>query len=64
MERQDFKDRQIRCVDCNAIFTFTAGEQFFFWSKGLSLRKRCPECIRKRKLTLAPDVGGNRGGAE
>ena len=57
MERKDFKDRKIKCVDCGAEFTFSASEQFFFWSKGLSEPKRCPQCRLKRKLTLVREGG-------
>jgi len=55
MERKDFKDKKLKCLDCGRTFDFSAGEQFFFWSKGLSTPKRCPECRLKRKLTLAPE---------
>ena len=57
MERKDFVDKEIQCIECGATFTFSSGEQFFFWSKsGLSTPKRCPACRLKRKLTLAPEV--------
>ena len=55
MERKDFKDRKLKCVDCGAEFTFSAGEQFFFWSKGLSEPKRCFQCRLRRKLTLVSE---------
>ncbi len=52
MERKNFKNKKLRCVDCNATFTFSADEQFFFWAKGLSEPKRCPECRAERKATI------------
>ena len=55
IEGKEFKDKKLKCSDCGSIFIFSAGEQFFFWSKGLSIPKRCPECRLKRKLTLAPE---------
>ena len=55
MERKDFQDKKLKCLDCSVAFVFSAGEQFFFWSKGLSTPKRCPDCRLKRKLTLAPE---------
>jgi len=57
MERRDFVDKKLKCLDCGCEYIFSAGEQFFFWSKGLSLPKRCPECRLRRKLTL-PREGG------
>jgi len=56
MERKDFRERELKCLDCGAEFIFSAGEQFYYWSKGLSTPKRCPACRLKRKLTLAPEV--------
>ena len=59
LRKANFQDKQLVCVDCGAGFTFTKGEQRFFASKpGLVEPKRCPECRRKRKLTLVPDNGG------
>jgi hypothetical protein len=54
LRKANFKDKQLTCIDCESIFTFTKGEQYFFASKeGLVQPKRCPECRKKRKLTLA-----------
>ncbi|MFO8101390.1 MAG: zinc-ribbon domain containing protein [Dehalococcoidia bacterium] len=45
-----FIDRDLQCVDCGAAFTFTAGEQEFFATKGFTNEpKRCPECRTARK---------------
>ena len=59
----EFIDRELICVDCGSLFNFSAGEAEFFWSKGLDEPKRCAECRRYRKLTLARShalrVGGN-----
>jgi len=45
-----FEDKSIQCSDCNTTFTFTAGEQEFFASKGFTNEpKRCPECRRANK---------------
>ena len=52
MEQTEFKAATLICVNCRQAFTFTAGEQRFYWSKGLAMPKRCPECRMKRKLTL------------
>lgn len=50
--------KTLSCVDCGATFIFTAGEQRYFASKGLSIPKRCPSCRQKRRNTLVPDSGG------
>ena len=53
----EFVDRQINCLDCQQPFTFTAGEQEFYASRGLMNEPgRCPECRAARR-------GGQGGGA-
>jgi len=52
-----FQDKTLQCVDCGANFTFTAGEQEFFASKGYTNEpKRCLACRQSRRT--------NRGGAD
>ena len=54
-----YQDRTLTCRDCSEEFTFSAGEQAFFSSKGLlNDPQRCPSCraIAKRART----VGGPR----
>lgn len=51
-----FEAVRLTCCDCGQPFVFSAGEQTFYWSKGLSQPKRCPVCRQKRKLTLVPEV--------
>jgi len=53
---QFFTDVFICCVDCGFEFLFSAGEQQFFESKGLSPPKRCPKCRLRRRLTLVREV--------
>src|ERR1019366_10639468 len=41
----EYADRVLKCVDCNAEFVFTAGEQFFFREKQFkNSPKRCNGC--------------------
>jgi hypothetical protein len=54
-----FKDKVLTCCDCGCSFVFTSGEQAYFHSKGLSQPKRCPECRKRRKLSIVPDVTDN-----
>jgi len=43
-------DKTLTCAECGAPFTFTAGEQEFFASKGYTNEpKRCPECRSARR---------------
>ena len=49
------EDLTLHCVDCRQDFTFTAAEQSFFYSKQLSVPKRCPACRAERKARLVPD---------
>ena len=45
-----FEDKSLQCSDCGTTFTFTAGEQEFFQSKGYTNEpKRCPSCRQARK---------------
>ena len=45
-----FEDKTITCSDCAKTFTFSAGEQEQFQSRGYTNEpKRCPECRQARK---------------
>ncbi len=54
--KQIFRGKVLRCYDCGQSFVFTAGEQAYFKSKGLSEPKRCKPCRELRKQTLNPEV--------
>lgn len=44
-----FQDRILRCVDCDAEFVWTAGEQQFFAEKNFTNEpKRCRNCKTRR----------------
>jgi CxxC-x17-CxxC domain-containing protein len=44
-----FVDRMLTCVDCDAEFVFSAGEQLFFQEKHFTNDpKRCKRCKAKR----------------
>jgi CxxC-x17-CxxC domain-containing protein len=56
----DFQDRTLKCADCCADFTFTAGEQTFFHDKNFKNEpKRCRNCKLKRQGS-ASSGGHNR----
>lgn len=45
----EYRDRVMKCVDCGAEFTFTAGEQLFYADKGFKNEpKRCKPCKAKK----------------
>ena len=45
-----FQDKSIQCSECGTTFTFGAGEQKFFASKGLiNEPRRCPQCRKAKK---------------
>jgi len=63
----EFVDRQLTCMDCSQLFTFTAGEQDFYDRKGFKEEpKRCKNCREARKLRRNGDFmsapGGGGGG--
>ena len=44
------KDKTLTCRECGQEFTFTAGEQEFYMSRGLlNEPRRCPECRAARR---------------
>jgi CxxC-x17-CxxC domain-containing protein len=54
-----FQDKTLTCVDCGNPFTFTAGEQEFYASKGFTNEpRRCATCRSARR---AGDSGYGRG---
>ncbi|OGO35901.1 MAG: hypothetical protein A2147_07230 [Chloroflexi bacterium RBG_16_57_8] len=45
-----YQEKSIHCSDCGTVFTFTAGEQEFYASKGFTNEpKRCVPCRAARK---------------
>ena len=54
-------DKSLTCVECGSPFTFTAGEQEFFASRGYTNEpKRCPECRGARRNQQRGFGGGPR----
>ena len=45
-----FQEKTLTCSDCRTTFTFSAGEQEFFQTKGFTNEpKRCPSCRKANK---------------
>jgi len=62
-----FTDQTLYCRDCNSEFVFTAGEQEFYASRGLTNSpSRCPSCRAARKAQGGSgdrySSGGRSGG--
>ncbi len=59
-----YTDERLTCTDCGAEFTFSAGEQEFFATKGFQNKpNRCPDCRAARKSQRGGGAGGApRGG--
>jgi CxxC-x17-CxxC domain-containing protein len=55
-----YADRNLTCRDCGKQFTFTAGEQEFFATRGFSEPSRCPDCRAARKSGGDYSRGGGR----
>lgn len=49
----NYQDRELKCVECNATFTFSAGEQDYFAQRAYRDPKRCRACRDKRKQEQA-----------
>ena len=50
MSNEGYRDRILTCRDCGQEFTFSAGEQEFYASKGLTnTPSRCPSCRAARR---------------
>lgn len=56
-----YTDRTLTCRDCGKQFTFTAGEQEFYATRGFSEPTRCPSCRAVRKASRGSDEFGRRG---
>jgi CxxC-x17-CxxC domain-containing protein len=58
-----FSDKTLTCRDCGMQFTFTAGEQEFYASKGLTNEPvRCPSCRSVRKASRVDSDHDDNGG--
>jgi CxxC-x17-CxxC domain-containing protein len=56
----EFQDRLLKCIDCGSEFTFTAGEQLFFYDKQFKNEpKRCKPCKTKRAAAVGAAPSNN-----
>ena len=65
MSNEGYRDRILTCRDCGQEFTFTAGEQEFFATKGLTnAPSRCPECRKARRSGSSSNSRPRSGSGE
>ena len=58
-------DQTLRCRECGVDFIWTAGEQDFYASRGLTNPpSRCPSCRAARKASMGNGGGGYGGGRD
>ena len=56
-----YQDKVLTCRDCGQQFTFTAGEQEFYATKGLQNEPgRCTDCRASRRGSRGGAAGGTR----
>ena len=56
-----FQGKSIQCTDCGTSFTFTAGEQEFYRTKGFTNEpRRCPSCRRINKARRNEGANDNQ----
>ena len=55
-------DKTLVCRDCGQSFTFTAGEQEFYSSRGYTEPQRCPDCRAAKKAARASGDSYSSGG--
>lgn len=60
-----FEDRSILCIDCSKDFIWTAGEQTFFYDKGLqNPPKRCKPCKQAKNDRIASIAAAQAAGVK
>lgn len=60
---EQYTDKLLSCVECNADFTFSAGEQERHAQLGFTNEpKRCAPCRAAKKGRMGASGGGNRTG--
>ncbi len=63
LSEDDFKDSPIHCTDCGQDFIWTAGEQLFFYDKGLrNPPKRCKPCKQAKNERISSIMAAQAAG--
>lgn len=62
VDDSDARDRTMTCIDCGTSFTWTRGEQEFFFAHKFQTPKRCRPCrleMRERVATRKEQQDGS-----
>jgi CxxC-x17-CxxC domain-containing protein len=63
--KPQFEDLPITCIDCSTEFTWTVGEQTFFYDKGLqNPPKRCKACKQAKNDRIASIAAAQASGVK
>lgn len=63
LSEADFDDKSLICTDCGKDFIWTAGEQLFFFDKGLkNPPKRCKLCKQAKNERIAAITAAQAAG--
>jgi CxxC-x17-CxxC domain-containing protein len=63
LSESDFEDQSLICIDCGKDFIWTAGEQLFFYDKGLkNAPKRCKPCKQAKNERIAAITAAQAAG--
>src|SRR5262249_35779454 len=61
----EYRDKVLKCVECNQEIVYTAGEQLFFADKGLRNEpKRCKTCKAKKNERFNAIMGQQQTNAQ
>jgi CxxC-x17-CxxC domain-containing protein len=64
-DKRQFEDTPITCIDCGQEFIWTAGEQTFFYDKGLqNPPKRCKPCKQAKNDRIASIAAAQAAGVK
>lgn len=65
IEETEFQDTEIVCIDCNANFIWSSGEQIFFRDKNLkNPPKRCRDCKHAKNERIAAIAASHASGVK
>jgi len=65
LSEDDFEDCPIQCTDCGQNFIWTAGEQLFFYDKGLkNPPKRCKPCKQAKNERISAIMAAQAAGVK
>lgn len=62
-ETEELEDQEIKCIDCDSSFIWSAGEQLFFRDKNLTNPpKRCKRCKKAKNERINAVISAQQAG--